>query len=86
MSGLAWMARAACRGADTEAFFADVGHAAAVRVARRVCEACPVRAECLAYALELGELYHGVFGGLSPDERRELATGRPRRRRREVAA
>lgn len=35
------------------------------------CGWCPVRAECLAYALAAGER-HGVWGGLLPTERHSV--------------
>lgn len=44
--------------------------------ARRVCGACEVRDECLAYALDRDE-QHGIWGGLSPSERRRLKHRRP---------
>jgi hypothetical protein len=34
---------------------------------------CPVRRECLAYALEQGDELYGVWGGLGSTERRALA-------------
>ena len=36
--------------------------------AKRVCAACPVRAECATHALTVGEEY-GVWGGLSESDR-----------------
>jgi WhiB family redox-sensing transcriptional regulator len=36
-----------------------------------VCRRCDVREPCLAWALESGQ-DHGVWGGLSEDERRAL--------------
>jgi WhiB family redox-sensing transcriptional regulator len=36
--------------------------------AKDVCSRCPVRAECLAFALANGEEF-GVWGGMDPDER-----------------
>ena len=48
--------------------------APAVRVARRVCAACPVRAACLldAMAGEDPARRWGVIGGTTPDERDAL--------------
>jgi hypothetical protein len=47
-----------------------------VRQARRVCDGCPVRAECLAEELawmrRTGALGAGLWGGLDPFERVEL--------------
>src|SRR4051812_43208920 len=72
-----WRARAACYGMDTNLFFPDVAARADNAVA--VCGACPVAAECLVENLK--EM-HGVFGGLTPDERIPVRRGRPVRTRR----
>lgn len=71
-----WRHRAACRDEDPELFFpvSEVGPGAEqVARAKAVCARCPVRAECLEYALENG-LDHGIFGGLTEQERRRLRT------------
>lgn len=57
---------AACRNEDLELFFA-VGDGREEE-AKAVCRRCPVRWECLTYALETRQR-HGVWGGLTPDER-----------------
>lgn len=44
--------------------------------AKRLCESCPVLAECRRHAMDNRELY-GVWGGLSESERHRL-TGRAR--------
>jgi len=41
------------------------------RDAKRVCESCPVREECLKYAMDNDERF-GIWGGLSERERRRL--------------
>lgn len=69
-----WRDLAVCRQVDPELFFpeADRGaiYEAQVAAAKRVCAVCPVRAECLAYALRaIGD---GIAGGLTPEERRGL--------------
>jgi hypothetical protein len=38
------------------------------------CMGCPVRGECLVYALA-SEQRHGIWGGLAPHERAALAAG-----------
>ncbi|GAB3571671.1 WhiB family transcriptional regulator [Amycolatopsis endophytica] len=80
-----WHARAACRDEDPELFFpvSEMGPGARqVARAKAVCASCPVRAECLAYALDAG-LDNGIFGGTTEQERRSLI--RQSRRRAEVA-
>ena len=66
-----WMQEAACRGQGFDTWFPsdDVGEQA--DAARRVCAACPVRHECLDYALEWS-IRHGLWGGLTPKERAAL--------------
>ena len=48
-----------------------------VREAKAVCAQCPVRRECLEFALRL-KVAHGVWGGLSERERRTLRRDRHR--------
>ncbi|WUU93868.1 WhiB family transcriptional regulator [Spirillospora sp. NBC_01491] len=64
-----WQMFALCAQTDPEAFFPETG--APTQQAKRVCRSCPVRSECLDYALAHGETY-GVWGGLSGRERRQL--------------
>ncbi|RZQ60536.1 WhiB family transcriptional regulator [Amycolatopsis suaedae] len=69
-----WRNRAACRDIDPELFFplTDMGPGARqVAQAKSICAGCPVRAQCLDYALDNG-LDHGVFGGTTQRERRVL--------------
>lgn len=68
MTILPWQDSAACIGADTAIFFPESGDP--VGPAKAICRACPVREQCLADALERGEV-HGVWGGLSAKERRK---------------
>jgi len=68
-----WMEQAACTGFDPELWFPttkdEEGHEAALAV----CNACPVRDECLQMALDLRDM-HGIWGGLTRDERLTLLT------------
>ena len=70
---LAWRVDAACKYLPTELFF-PIGHGPRAQdqtsVAKAVCNACSVRAQCLDYAMAANAQY-GVFGGLSEEERRE---------------
>lgn len=73
-----WMRRAACADTDPELFFpvSNEGPGATQRAeAKRVCAGCPVRAECLEYALE-SKQRSGVWGGLDERERATLHRGR----------
>lgn len=47
--------------------------------AKRVCDLCPVREECLDYALDQKERY-GMWGGLTPIERRRIERKERRQR------
>ena len=64
-----WAADALCAQTDPELFFPEKG--GATWEARRVCAGCPVRAECLDYALAHDERF-GVWGGESERSRRRL--------------
>lgn len=67
----AWMAAARCAQTDPEVFFPKKGRPDSTSWAKRICRRCPVRQACLAHALEHRE-NDGVWGGLSPRERRAL--------------
>ena len=62
-----WMQSAKCRDAGLDLFFAERGDH--IGEARAICNACPVQAECLDYAVVNGIAY-GVWGGQSVRERR----------------
>ncbi len=66
---LSWQTDALCAQTDPEAFFPEKG--GSTREAKRICEGCEVRSECLEYALENDERF-GIWGGLSERERRRL--------------
>jgi WhiB family redox-sensing transcriptional regulator len=69
-----WRHRSACLDEDPELFFpiGNTGPALLqIEEAKAVCRRCEVREQCLTWALEAGQ-DHGVWGGLSEDERRAL--------------
>lgn len=68
-----WMARGNCVDKPPSLFFPSDG--VGVEVARKVCADCPVKSECLEYALE-HRIDHGVWGGTSERERRRLLRAR----------
>ena len=55
---------------DPEAWFPEKG--GTTKVPRQFCARCPQRPRCLAWALLTGEPY-GVYGGMTPQERRIVA-------------
>lgn len=75
-----WYEHAACQGMDTALFFPAKGHVVPPEV-KEVCARCPVRAECLAYAIETHQAF-GVWGGLTVQARarhlRQLRAARSR--------
>lgn len=60
---------AKCVDADPEIFFPEKGASAVP--AKQICEQCPVRDECLAYAVKTDQAF-GVWGGLSTNAREQL--------------
>jgi hypothetical protein len=81
MVGMTWQEQAVCREADPEVLFPENGRVDISAAARRLCAACPVRPECLGYALEHQERY-GIWGGLSDTQRRTRSGISPTRRQR----
>ncbi|MCH5672161.1 WhiB family transcriptional regulator [Streptomyces gilvus] len=77
-----WRDQAACRNEDPDLFF-PIGTSGPALLqteqAKAVCARCPVRDECLEWALDHGEIL-GVWGGTGEMERRAL------QRRRRAAA
>lgn len=64
----AWQKRKACIGEPTTTFYPAPGDTALLRKAKSICANCPVRKECLEYALENSERF-GIWGGKSARER-----------------
>ncbi len=62
-----WRSAGLCAQADPNLFFA-VG-ALEHKQAKRICGSCPVRSQCLSYAMD-SPVDHGIWGGLTERERR----------------
>lgn len=75
MDRVDWMEHGSCRGGSVEVWFPEQPD---FREARRVCRRCPVKDECLDYAMNRPEMF-GVWGGTSPTERAELKRARLRK-------
>jgi WhiB family redox-sensing transcriptional regulator len=75
-----WRTSAACNGPEASLFFPSGMERREARVvreraAKRICATCPVRSQCLEYALAAQER-HGVWGGMTEIERRRLTARR----------
>ena len=68
-----WAQLGACRSAEPDALFV---RGAAQQLAKQVCMACPVIAECLADSLD-NHTEFGIWGGMTERERRALLKRRP---------
>jgi WhiB family redox-sensing transcriptional regulator len=69
-----WRSLGACLAADPDLFFpiSSAGPAAGqISRAKSICAACPVRQQCLSFALDTGQV-HGVWGGTTAEERQSL--------------
>jgi len=75
-----WMRDAACRDVTDVDFFPESMTTVAAARAVSVCNRCPVQEQCARYAM-VNEIEYGIWGGLSPRARREIATSRTRRAR-----
>ena len=66
-----WRSAAACRSADPDLFFPISAFGQAleqVAEAKAICARCPVRRQCLAFALRTRQA-HGIWGGMTEEER-----------------
>lgn len=80
-----WQDRAACIAVPITVFFPEeigVSTSRQYNQARQYCNACEVRAQCLAYAMHHERLQwrrFGMFGGKTPRERGQLEQENPYR-------
>lgn len=71
MTGTEWHERAACREYDPDDWFeipTGRPHDDPIAEIRAICNTCPVKTQCLQFALDTGQEY-GVWGGTTPAER-----------------
>ena len=75
---MSWRDDAACIGAPVELFFPRPGRNNGAVVKRLYCDSCPVRQECLDFAMEVENATWraGVWGGMTPTERSRYAKER----------
>jgi WhiB family transcriptional regulator, redox-sensing transcriptional regulator len=85
VNGANWRSSGACRSADPDLFFPIARSGPSERQiarAKTICAGCPVRQECLEFALSHEQTY-GIWGGTTVEDRQR---DRRRRRRAAVAA
>jgi WhiB family redox-sensing transcriptional regulator len=71
-----WMSNAACKGNTEGDWFPEQpGRTPAIKLAMDICNRCPVKIECLEYAMIQPNL-HGIWGGLSARKRGALRAKR----------
>ena len=76
-----WQLRASCRGPDASYFFPPSHFERKEEKeeremqAKAICRTCPVKRQCLDYALRIREP-HGIWGGLNEVERKAKLTVR----------
>ncbi|WP_327169515.1 WhiB family transcriptional regulator [Streptomyces subrutilus] len=81
----AWTADGMCAQTDPDEFFPEKGESDKTRAAKRICQSCLVREQCLDAAMasegnRSASGRFGVWGGYSPKERVRLAQVRSRLR------
>lgn len=64
-----WHRKALCSEVAPDLFFPEKNASAVeTRFAKSLCAKCPVRVQCLEYALDANEVF-GIWGGTTPQER-----------------
>ncbi|WP_423487912.1 WhiB family transcriptional regulator [Mycobacteroides sp. PCS013] len=66
-----WAVNAVCAESTSEFFYPDEQDYITASAAKWACRRCPVRDECLQWALENDEQF-GVWGATTPKERRRI--------------
>ena len=83
-----WRDDAACRDTDPELFFPVGSTGDAIeetRVAIALCQRCPVREQCLEFAMVTNQR-DGIWGGASEEDRRRMRSAWVAARRRRQAS
>lgn len=80
VANMPWFTDAACATTtDPDAWFPNPKDIDVTDMAVAICTGCPVREQCLAYAVEHG-IEYGIWGGLTATERTRQRRDRTRRR------
>jgi len=70
---ISWRDEAACKSVPTEAFFPEEGGVPTTLA--KLCAGCPVRSECLDFAVSDWTIY-GIWAGTDEKERRKMRQSR----------
>lgn len=71
---MVWGQLGNCVGVNQDLFFPRRGDDPSP--AKALCRACPVRTDCLSYALETNQKF-GIWGGMTEGQRRRLKRAQP---------
>lgn len=71
----AWKNKGLCAARNDNLFFPESNKREAAQPALDICVTCPVREQCLSYAME-HDLREGVWGGTTAADRAHLRQGR----------
>ena len=74
-----WKEDAACLGEDYDTFFPNVGYNQHNLEARKICAICPVKKQCLMFAVN-NRINYGIWGGLTPIQRKNIRPTKQERR------
>jgi WhiB family transcriptional regulator, redox-sensing transcriptional regulator len=70
---MSWQDKANCRGVDTNLFYLEQGFSKEnerkLDIILPLCNSCSVKGKCLSFAVT-NQIEHGVWGGLTPKERK----------------
>lgn len=76
-----WFDVAPCRGVNPAVFVPNGDDPELFAAARKFCDGCPLKAECLDYALSTPGIAHGMWGGTTEKQRRSIKRARQTARR-----
>lgn len=72
-----WWDRAACRGHDGDLWFPEKSTPRPrIKIAVEICNACPVRQDCLEFALAEPPEVHGIWAGRTQRELQKIRVAR----------
>lgn len=75
LADIGWQLEAECRGMPWPVFFPPHGKRRSSEAAKAVCARCPVKGECLEYALS-NRIEFGIWGGTADQDRRKILRAR----------